>query len=310
VRVEHRPGHYHGATLGALGVTGWRARRAPYDALLGAGATGSAGVGGAATGDGGPEPGSPTGDLAAVILETIPGAGLGAPAPASGDLAALRARCDAAGALWIADEVLTGFGRVGALFAWQRLGEGEAGRRTGPVPTPDLVAFGKGAGAGFAPLAGVLVCDRVAQTLDAAGFTHHQTYGGNPIACAVGRRMLAALAEERIYARVREHEGALESTLRARIASTQDVGVRGLGFLWSVVLAERCGADIPASCPAAGVLVHPGKGSDAGEASDFILVAPPLTAGPDAFAEIARAIGAAVAGAGAGSVAYGRSRRA
>jgi adenosylmethionine-8-amino-7-oxononanoate aminotransferase len=281
VRIEHHPGHYHGATLGALGVTGWRARRAPYDALF---AGGGAGV-------------WPGADLAAVIRETIPAAGLGAMVPTPGDLTSLRARCDATGALWIADEVLTGFGRVGALFAWKRLGEGEM-ERASSAPAPDLVAFGKGAGAGFAPLAGVLLSDRVARTLETARFTHYQTYGGNPIACAVGRRVLAALAEEGIYARVRAHEGHLAQALGALGEETPHVrGVRGLGFLWGVELAGRRAAEVAAACREAGVLVHAGV-AERGATAEFILVAPPLIAGPEAFAEIAGAIRAGVLAAG------------
>jgi adenosylmethionine-8-amino-7-oxononanoate aminotransferase len=182
-----RPGHYHGATLGALAVTGLRARRGPYEALPG--------VGPAAPGprESAAAPVPREGPRAAEILETIPAAGLGAPVPEPGFLARVRAECDGAGALWIADEVLTGFGRTGSLFAWQRLGEREADRGV----TPDLVVFGKAAGAGYAALGGVLMVERVARALDAGPeperFTHYQTYGGHPVAAAVGRAVLRAL---------------------------------------------------------------------------------------------------------------------
>jgi adenosylmethionine-8-amino-7-oxononanoate aminotransferase len=270
-----RAGHYHGATLGALSVTGFRERRAPYDGMLEAGAGAAAATRGGLAGGGTP---AGSGESpAALILETIPAAGLGAVVPAPGELARVRAECDATGALWIADEVLTGFGRVGALFAWQRLGE----RSEDSGATPDLVVFGKGAGAGFAPLAGVLVADRVAYALDEAPadarFSHHQTYGGNPIACAVGRRVLGALREERICERVRELESPFGGALLPLAENPRVREVRGLGLLRGIHLAAGSGAGpIVAACRARGLLVYGAAGS--GESGDFLLLAPPLIA--------------------------------
>ncbi|MBI4365159.1 MAG: aspartate aminotransferase family protein, partial [Candidatus Latescibacteria bacterium] len=208
-RVAHLRGHYHGATLAALWVGDYGPRRAPYEGLLGSHAVGpsafcvrcfrgltfpgcalacaEAAIGAARAGAGGAAAeaaavhaieGDPSqGDVAALILETIPAAGLGAPVPPPGYLARIRRECDARGALWIADEVLTGFGRVGSLFAWQRLGERpEDGRAC-----PDIVVFGKGAGAGYAAIGGILIAERVARVLDSGPsgpFTHAQTYGG------------------------------------------------------------------------------------------------------------------------------------
>jgi len=279
-RVEYLEGHYHGATLGALGVTGWKERRVPYEALLGPARTG---------------PVEKSGKVAAIIQETIPAAGLGVQVPVPGHLAELRARCDESGALWIADEVLTGFGRVGALFAWKRLGA-----------IPDLIVFGKGAGAGFAPVAGVLITERVARELDAAGFTHHQTYGGNPIAAAVGRRVLQAMAEERIDERVRENEVVLWNALDSLRANQHVSDVRGLGYLWGVELLEDVAAGRPfhrerqiaeqiaAACREQGVLVHAGAGSVDGDRGDFILIAPPLISLPGVFGEIGATLRAAI----------------
>jgi adenosylmethionine-8-amino-7-oxononanoate aminotransferase len=304
--VRHLSGHYHGATLGALGVTGLRARRDPYEDLVRrmGGDFESAASGGeseSATLSAGP--------AAAVILETIPAAGLGAPVPPPGYLARIRAQCDDAGALWIADEVLSGFGRVGSLFAWQRLAE----RRTpdGSTPdrdaNPDVVVFGKGAGAGFAPVAGVLIADRVARALDADGFTHFQTYGGNPIASAVGRRVLEAMVEERIDALVRDAEADLERALRSTL-DLQSVGdVRGIGYLWGIELVEehatgrpfprerRVAERVADDCRERGVLVYAGSGCFDGERGDFILVAPPLITSKGAFETIAEALAESIA---------------
>ena len=276
-----RPGHYHGATLGSLGVTGFRARRRPYDALLGDGTAGP---------------------HAALILETVPAVGLAARVPQPGALARVRAECDASGALWIADEVLTGFGRAGSLFAWQRLSERSEDRGV----SPDLVACGKGAGAGFAALGGVLVAGDVARALDAlpAGerFTHHQTYGGHPVACAVGRAVLRALSAEGLIAGARTKESTLRAALE-RAASGPWLRARnGLGLLWGLELAEpgpsgeplpveaRVAERMEEACRAHGVLVYAARGWAEGERGDFLLLAPPLVAGEDAFEEIAGAV--------------------
>ncbi len=275
-----RPGHYHGATLGALSVTGYRARRAPYEGLFESQV---------------PVPSTELDGAAALILETVPAAGLGALVPAPGDLARVRSECDAAGALWIADEVLTGFGRVGSLFAWQRLGERTEDRGA----TPDLVVFGKGAGAGFAALGGLLVSDRVARALDAAPFAarfaHQQTYGGQPAPCAVGRRVLAALREERIYDRVRALESPFGEALRSLGSDPRVLAVRGMGFLWAIDLGAFPTEGLSAACRERGVLVYAGAGGLRGADAGFLLLAPPLIADRGTLEQIAAGVRAALA---------------
>jgi len=305
--VIHLDGHYHGATLGALGVTGWEPRRGPYTQLLGPGTEGpsaycrrcfrSLTV---------PSCRFACADAAvqmppaAVIQETVPAVGLGAPIPPPGYLARMRTLCHGAGAVWILDEVLTGFGRAGSLFAWKRLSArtDETGMTPDREAVPDLVVFGKGAGAGFAPLAGVLVADRIARAIEPDGFEHFQTYGGNPIAAAVGRRVLEAMAEERIDAVVREREGAFETALHGLDALPWVYDVRGVGFLWAVeiVAAKETGVAFPRernvsraiadACRERGVLVHAGTGCAGGLEGDFVLLAPPLVTDDAALLEI------------------------
>lgn len=293
-RVVSLAGHYHGATLAALDATGFRGRRAPYEALLGPRAFGPPadcrrcfrGLAypgcGLACADAAFEGATP--EPAAFLAETIPASGLGAPVPPAGWLARVRSKCDAAGALWIADEVLTGFGRAGALFAWRRLE---------PAAVPDLVVFGKGAGAGFAPLSGVLVAKPIADALaignDApeGGFAHHQTHGGNPIACAVGRRVLAAIADERVYESVREMEPAFDRALEPLRAHPRVADVRGLGFLRGVALRDGGARAAVEACRGRGALLH-AAGDDA------VLFAPPLITPPEALEELAAALAASL----------------
>jgi adenosylmethionine-8-amino-7-oxononanoate aminotransferase len=290
-RIAHLRGHFHGATLAALGVTDYRARRQGFEPML-------VGSGTAIDSRTGGDLEEKLGDAAALIAETIPAAGLGAPVPSPGFLAGVRRACDAADALWIADEILTGFGRVGALFAWQRLAE----RREDSGVAPDIVVFGKGAGGGYAALGGILIAERVASVVERAPggpFRHAQTYGGHALACAVGRRVLGALREEGIEERVRSREGALRQALDPLAGHEHVREVRGLGFLWGLVLRlnRATGAPFPrerriaerveAACRDRGLLVYGGSGSDDGERGDHLLVAPPLISESHHFAQIA-----------------------
>jgi beta-alanine--pyruvate transaminase len=251
--VRSLAGHFHGATFGALGVSGWDERRAPWADLLGPRL------------DGPPEPGD---ESAALIAETIPVAGAGVVIPAPGELSKRRAACDATGALWIADEVLTGFGRCGSMFAWQRVAErkGGGGGRPDAGAIPDLVVFGKGAGGGFAALAGVLLSARVADALDseAAGggppFTHYQTYGGNPIACAVGRAVLRSLEEDQWFARVRGLEDPLRPVVEGAGEAVEILGMLG-GFTPPSEGAGPGAAAHAADYAGRGVLVHAASGN-------------------------------------------------
>jgi taurine-pyruvate aminotransferase len=302
-------GHYHGQTLAALDATGLRPRRDPYVELLGARPFGppahcprcfrnlshpSCAI---ACVD---EALKDAGESIAFLAETVPSAGLAAAVPPVGWVARVREQCDAAGTLWIADEVLTGFGRTGALFAWQRLAE-----RDGAAVTPDLVTFGKGASAGFYPLAGVLVSERVALALESdakAPFRHVQTFGGGPVACAVGLRALQAYAEERTFERVRDIEPDARHALERFRQSEAVADVRGMGLLWGIELGDpaaekrpfprtrRIAERVVDGCRARGVLVHGAVGFMPDGNGDAILLAPPLIANAEIFAAIAGAL--------------------
>jgi hypothetical protein len=313
--VVYLAGHYHGATLAGLGVTGFAARRGPYEGAVGPNRGGPGAFcircfrgltypscrlacADAAMGSDPP---------AAFILESVPAAGLGAPVPPPGYFARVRTLCDGSGALWIADEVLTGFGRTGALFSWQRLAERQAadGSRPDADVTPDLVVFGKGAGAGYAPLGGVLIADRVLRALEPEGFRHVQTYGGSPAAAAAGLRVLEVLESEQIYDRVRHAEETYRETLEPLSNEVEVFDLRGLGALWSVELAEepsgrpfarerRVAERVAAACRERGVLIHAGTGCADGTRGDFVLIAPPLITEDATIREIAGVLRQAV----------------
>jgi taurine--2-oxoglutarate transaminase len=170
------------------------------------------------------------GTIAAVVLETVPGtAGIMPPPP--GYLAGLRELCDRHGILWIADEVMCGFGRTGAWFALDHWGA-----------LPDLITFAKGVNSGYVPLGGVVVSAPVVETFTTRVYPGGLTYSGHPLACASAVATMTAMAEEGIV----EHAAELGRTVLgpglAELAERhRSVGdVRGLGVFWAVELvADR-----------------------------------------------------------------------
>ena len=127
--------------------------------------------------------------IAAVMLETVVGTN-GILVPPDGYLAGVREICDEHGILWIADEVMAGFGRCGEWFAVDRWGV-----------APDLICFAKGVNSGYVPLGGVVISDPVAETFAERAYPGGLTYSGHPLACA------SAVASIRIF----EEEGILEN---------------------------------------------------------------------------------------------------
>ncbi|HEY7731675.1 MAG TPA: aminotransferase class III-fold pyridoxal phosphate-dependent enzyme [Gaiellaceae bacterium] len=167
--------------------------------------------------------------IAAFFCEPVMGAGGVRPAP-PGYLEAAREIVRATGALWISDEVITGFGRVGDWFASTRFSL-----------DPDLVTFAKGVTSGYLPLGGVLASPRVAEPFWQAGagavWRHGYTYSGHTTACVAGLVNLDLMEREGLHRRALQLEGVLHSAL-APLAEHELVGeVRGgVGLLAAVQL--------------------------------------------------------------------------
>lgn len=167
-------------------------------------------------------------EIAAVIAEPVVGAG-GVYPPVPGYLEGLRRLCDEHGALLIMDEVICGFGRLGAWWGSQRYGV-----------TPDLVTFAKAVTSGYQPLGGVLVGARVREAIESdpayvlrTGFT----YSGHPAACAAGLAALDITEREGLLDRATEVGRRLEAGLRS-IPSGLVEGVRGDGAVWAAAMPE------------------------------------------------------------------------
>ncbi|SFI90596.1 aspartate aminotransferase family protein [Jannaschia pohangensis] len=157
-------------------------------------------------------------DVAAVILEPVQGEGGIIPVPDQ-CLKGLRDLCDETGALMILDEVQCGMGRTGRLFAHEWAGI-----------SPDIMMVAKGIGGGF-PLGALLATERAASGMTAG--THGSTYGGNPLACAVGNAVIDIVSDETFLAEVRRKASLFRQGLEGLVASHPDVFelVRGSGLM-------------------------------------------------------------------------------
>ena len=166
--------------------------------------------------------------VAAIMIETVVGtAGVLVPPP--GYLDGVRALCDKYGIVYIADEVMAGFGRTGAWFAFDHWGV-----------NPDLIIFAKGSNSGYVPLGGVIISDEIAATFDDRVFPGGLTYSGHPLACASALATITAMDEDGIVEHAAEiGETVLGPGLRALAESHPVIGeVRGLGVFWALDLVS------------------------------------------------------------------------
>jgi taurine---2-oxoglutarate transaminase len=167
--------------------------------------------------------------IAAVLLESIVGtAGVLIPPP--GYLAGVRALCDRYGIVYIADEVMCGFGRAGRWFAFEDHGV-----------VPDLIVFAKGSNSGYVPAGGVIISDPIAASFDQRVFPGGLTYSGHPLACASIVATIDAMTDEDIIGNaVRVGEQVLGPGLRELASRHPVIGeVRGTAVFWALDLVSN-----------------------------------------------------------------------
>lgn len=165
--------------------------------------------------------------VAAILIEPIAG-GSGVIVPPDGYLQGVRRLCDQYGILLIFDEVMTGFGRTGAWFASEHWGV-----------VPDMMTFAKGVTSGYVPLGGVMVSERVAQYFDEHTLWAGLTYSGHPLACAAGLANIEVYESEELINRAHRLAGHVEELLRGLARRHPVVGdVRGKGLFWGVELVK------------------------------------------------------------------------
>jgi adenosylmethionine-8-amino-7-oxononanoate aminotransferase len=319
VRMVARWQSYHGATLGAMAVSGNTRRRQAYLPLL-------------------PDWGHivpchcfrcPLGlkypdcdvacadelekfidevgrdTVAAFVFEPVVGATLGAAAPPEGPVnyvQRLAEICRRYGILLIADEIMSGMGRTGAPFAVQHWDV-----------TPDLILVGKGIASGYAPLGAVIVSPHVVEAFStgSGSFDHGFTYQMHPVAMAASHAVLDVLEQRHLFERVTPIGAALRSALAALRSSPIVGDIRGKGLLLGVEfvrngtrepfppnlnVAER----IRLAALEQGVAVYPTQGCVDGNAGDHVLLAPPFILDDKEIREIVRALEYAVARVAAG----------
>jgi putrescine aminotransferase len=226
------------------------------------------------------------GDRAAAFLgEPMIGAGGAIPAP-DGYWQTVERICRDRGVLLVADEVISGFGRLGRWFGCERYGF-----------TPDLMTCAKGISSGYVPLGAVVVAGHVREPFwrdDAAPFVHGGTYAGHPAACVAGLVNLDILERERLVERV----ATLEPVLSRMLAPLGDLpgvgGVRSVGLAGAVELDAALLAEHPAAGAAVvlaarkhGVLTRLLRGV-------ALQVSPPFVVTEDELAKVVDAIAASL----------------
>ncbi|WP_443095695.1 aminotransferase family protein [Rothia koreensis] len=175
-------------------------------------------------------------NIAAIVTEPVQGTG-GVNPPSEGYLETIQELCRDNDILLILDEVITGFGRLGTMFATERYGL-----------EPDLVTFAKGVTSGYAPLGGIFVSPRIWEPFyedspDTPIFRHGSTYAGHATASAVAIKHLEILRNENLVQRVHDLEPTFGAALESLAARNDDVvEVRYAGLLGGVTLREEVSA--------------------------------------------------------------------
>ena len=217
-------------------------------------------------------------NVAGFIAEPIGGASTGALVPPEGYFDIIQATCRQYGIMLILDEVMTGFGRTGSLFGYEHWNI-EA----------DIVALSKGMASGYFPLGAILARQSIVDTvLDSGGFKHGHTYAGNPMACAVGLKVLNYILGQDLCTNAHRMGTRLKEGLEAIARKIPVIGqVRGKGLLLGVELVrdtdtkEPYPVDVNAGQLLTdiafenGLIIYPRRSIN-GMSGDHVLVAPPL----------------------------------
>ena len=224
-----------------------------------------------------------SGEAAAFILEPVSGATLGAVVPPPGYLQSVAEICKRHGLLLIADEVMTGMGRTGRNFAvdhWD--------------VRPDILVTAKGLSSGYAPLGAVIATKRVIDVIanGSGAFLHGFTYNAHPVSLAAGRAVLRYFQSRKLVEAASDRRpGTAAANFKLeldRLRAEESVGdVRGIGLLWAVeFVADKTtkrafppdkafSSRVGAAAMKRGLLVYPMQGSVDGVSGDHILLAPP-----------------------------------
>jgi adenosylmethionine-8-amino-7-oxononanoate aminotransferase len=217
-------------------------------------------------------------NVAAFVAEPIGGASTGALVPPEDYFAVIQQICTKYGIFLILDEVMTGFGRTGKLFAYEHWDT-----------KADIVVLSKGMASGYYPLGAILTRDDVVDKVISKGnFAHGHTYAGNPMACAVGLEVLAVIMEDHLVENAARVGKKLQAGLKELSNRHKIIGqVRGRGLLFGLELVQSRNTRKPfppgreANLILAneafdsGLIIYPRRSIN-GLSGDHVLVAPPL----------------------------------
>lgn len=301
-KVISRYPSYHGATLGALSITGYAPMTSPFDPMMQTMPkipAPRAYLDGLDASDPATglhyanmleakilEEGSAT--VLAFIVEPVGGASTGALVSPVGYMQRIREICNQYNVLLIHDEVMTGGGRTGKFF----------GAEHWDTP-PDLIALSKGFGAGYAPLGAMIARDDMVEAvLDAGGFIHGYTYAGNPLACTAGLAVLKEIEEHELTQNAARMGDALTIRLQSLMQHYPIIGdVRGKGLLtaFEFMADQITKAPLPAELNAYqrlveiayenGLIIY-SRRTRGGTSGDHFLVCPPMTVTESQLEEI------------------------
>ncbi len=220
-------------------------------------------------------------NVSAFIAEPVSGATLGGVVPPDEYWPTIRKICNRYDVLLIADEVMTGMGRTGRWFAMEHWDV-----------EPDIITVGKGAAGGYFPLSVLGVksqhTDLIASTF--GDFTHGGTYTHHAVGTASGLATLTYLRQNDLVTEVKRKGEILDSLLMDRVGHLQWVGdIRGIGLMWGVELVKereskepfdpqlQLGVKIADQAMRNGLIIYPGSGSVDGTRGDHFMIGPPFT---------------------------------
>jgi adenosylmethionine-8-amino-7-oxononanoate aminotransferase len=217
--------------------------------------------------------------VASFIAEPIVAAAGGGLTPPPEYFPIIRQTCDKYDVVFIADEVVTGFGRTGKNMGMDSFGI-----------VPDIATFAKGVSSGYAPLAGMAVSNELVVPFQQqqAEFQHLYTFSAHPLACAVGGEVMRIIEEENMIARAEQMGKYLHESLLQLMDLPMIGDIRGQGMLWGVEFVKdqdtkepfprekNVKMDVIVTCLLKGVFFYPGYYEDEQGRGDQLMIAPPF----------------------------------
>lgn len=219
-------------------------------------------------------------NVAAFVAETVVGSSIGVAPPPKGYFKEIRRICDEHGVMLILDEVMSGMGRTGTLFAFEQDGI-----------APDIVTVAKGLGGGYQPVGATIVATKHAEAISkgSAQLAHGHTYMAHATACAAAMAVQNVIQEENLLDNVKERGAYAMKALNDRLGQHAHVGdIRGRGLFIGVELvadreskepfeaAKNVAAKIKQTAFENGLICYPNASSADGERGDHVLLAPPF----------------------------------